>query len=72
MPEERCSQAVTDERPVGPREAKIRLAAAAIANARDMRHGVPTIVNVLDVLPDPLRDELLEDARVALIAVGCV
>lgn len=36
--------------------------ATAIANARGMRRGVPTISNVLDLLPDKLKDEVLDDA----------
>jgi hypothetical protein len=36
--------------------------AAAIANARGMRRGVPTIKNILDILPAKLRDEVLDDA----------
>ena len=44
--------------PPGTRE----VIAAAIANARGMRRGVPTIVNILDILPAKLRDEVLDDA----------
>ena len=43
-------------------------AAAAIANARGDRRGVPEIVNILDMLPEKLRDEVLEDAEAALTA----
>jgi len=46
----------------------IEAAAAAIANARGGRRGVPEIVNILDMLPEKLRDEVLEDAEVALKA----
>jgi hypothetical protein len=40
----------------------ITIAAAAIANARGNRRGVPTITNILDVLPQKLRDEVMDDA----------
>lgn len=46
----------------------IEAAAAAIANARGGRRGVPEIVNILDMLPEKLRDEVLEDAEAALNA----
>lgn len=36
--------------------------AAAIANARGARRGVPKIKNILDVLPAKLRDEVMDDA----------
>lgn len=36
--------------------------AAAIANARGGRRGVPPITNVLDALPPRLRDEVMDDA----------
>lgn len=36
--------------------------ACAIANARGMRRGVPPISNVLDLLPEKLKDEVLDDA----------
>jgi hypothetical protein len=49
-------------------EARILAAAAAIANARGMRRGIPPIVNVLDALPSTLIDEVTEDARAALNA----
>lgn len=51
-------------------EQTIRLAAAAIANARGARRGAPEIQNVLDILPDKLRREVMEDAEAALKAVG--
>ena len=47
-----------------------RAAAAAIANERGGRRGAPPIVNVLDVLPAKLREEVLEDAHAALEAAG--
>lgn len=43
-------------------------AAAAIANARGGRRGMPPIENVLELLPPHLRDEVCEDAREALFA----
>lgn len=46
----------------------IEAAAAAIANARGGRRGAPEIVNVLDMLPQKLRDEVMEDAEAALTA----
>jgi len=45
-------------------------AAAAIANARGMRRGMPTITNVLDVLPPKLKAEVREDGEDVLKAVG--
>lgn len=50
--------------------ARLRAAAAAIANERGGRHGLPPIANVLDLLPQKLLDEVLEDARAALEAAG--
>jgi hypothetical protein len=44
--------------------------AAAIANARGMRRGVPLVTNILDLLPKRLRDEVMEDARDALAAAA--
>lgn len=46
----------------------IEAAAAAIANARGGRRGAPAFRNILAVLPEKLRDEVLEDAEVALKA----
>ena len=48
---------------------EIRAAAAAIANARGMRRGVPEIANILEMLPKNLAEEVLEDAARALEAV---
>jgi hypothetical protein len=48
----------------------VRVAAAAIANARGARNGVPRIKNVLDALPPYMREPLLDDAAEALRAVG--
>lgn len=52
-------------------EAQVRAAAAAIANARAGRRGVPPIVNVLELLERTLPKlyrEVIEDARAALEA----
>lgn len=46
----------------------VKAAAAAIANARGNRRGMPSISNVLDILPEKLRVEVLEDAMAALKA----
>jgi hypothetical protein len=48
----------------------VRLAAAAIANARAGRRGAPPISNVLDILPDKLLREVSEDAEAVLAAIG--
>lgn len=47
-----------------------RRAAAAIANARGGRRGAPPITNVLDVLSEKLRAEVIQDAEEALKAAG--
>lgn len=47
---------------------QIQAAAAAIANARGGRRGVPAVSNILDVLPANLRQEVMEDAEAALKA----
>lgn len=52
-----------------PGDKRILAAAAAIANARGNRRGAPTIVNVLDVLPDRLRAEVIEDAQAVIEAL---
>jgi hypothetical protein len=49
-------------------EREVLAAAAAIANARGMRRNLPAIVNILDLLPEKLRAEVMEDARAALAA----
>lgn len=54
------------EVPPGTRET----IAAAIANARGGRRGMPPIVNILDVLPEKLRNEVLDDADHVLKALG--
>ncbi len=40
--------------------------ASAIANARGWRHGVPTVKNVLEMLPEKLTKEVFEDADTIL------
>lgn len=50
----------------------IEAAAAAIANARGGRRGAPAIKGVLRILPDKLRDEVMEDAEAALKAALAV
>lgn len=50
-------------------EARVTAAAAAIANARGGRHGMPPISNVLNMLPQTLVDEVMEDAKAALEAI---
>lgn len=40
--------------------------AGALANARGMRRGIPIITNVLDLLPDNLRQEVRDDAEVVI------
>lgn len=50
--------------------ARLREAAAAIANARAGRRGAPAIANVLDILPPKLFDEVVEDAMAALDAAA--
>lgn len=52
-----------------------RLIAGGIANARGNRRGVPRISNILDMLPQKLRDEVIDDAesaRAALVEAGWV
>ena len=58
--------------PKAPTPAQIEAAAAAIANERGGRRGMPPISNVLQLLPDKLRTEVLEDARAALEAAAAV
>lgn len=59
-----------------PTQNQIEAAAAAIANARAGRRGVPPISNVLDMLKrvngGKLYDEVIEDAKAALAAVEIV
>jgi hypothetical protein len=49
---------------------EIRAAASAIANARGNRRGVPTVTNILEMLPKKLFDEVMEDAQTALDAAA--
>lgn len=49
-------------------DSQIKAAATAIANARGARRGVPVISNILEVLPQKLVDEVMEDAKAALEA----
>ncbi|MGX9980317.1 hypothetical protein [Methylobacterium fujisawaense] len=49
---------------------RLREAAAAIANARAARRGAPAVANVLDILPQNLLDEVVEDATAALDAAA--
>lgn len=37
--------------------------AGAIANARGMRRGMPPVSNILDMLPEKLKNEVREDAE---------
>lgn len=56
-----------------PTEEQIEVAAAAIANARAGRRGMPPVSNVLEILemlPGKLLEEVREDARAALDAVS--
>jgi len=46
----------------------IEAAASVIANARGGRRGVPEIVNILDMLPEKLVAEVMENAEAALKA----
>lgn len=47
---------------------QIEAAATAIANARGARRGMPPISNILDALPEKLRQEVFDDALAALTA----
>lgn len=53
-------------------DAPIRVAAAAIANARAGRRGGTSLLNVLSILPPRLFDEVVEDARAALEAAAAL
>ena len=53
-----------------PTPEQIKAAANAIANARGARRGAPRVVNILDILPQNLRDEVMEDAEAALTAAN--
>jgi hypothetical protein len=67
---------VTGDEPFLADEA-VRAAAAAIANCRGMRRGVPAVANILEMLQSMPRtrhlyDEVMEDAREALQAAARV
>ena len=47
----------------------VEIAATAIVNDRFMQKGCPPITNVLEMLPDNLREEVTREARAALEAV---
>lgn len=49
-------------------EKAVKAAAAAIANSRGGRRGVPPITNILDLLPAKLLEDVMEDARAAIEA----
>lgn len=51
-----------------PTEEQIKAAAEAIANARGNRRGAPSVNGILYLLPVKLKDEVMEDAKVALEA----
>lgn len=51
---------------------EIRAAAAAIANCRRARAGIPNMANVLDMIPAEIQAAMLEDARVALEAAEVI
>src|ERR1051326_2363947 len=55
--------------PATPRAMVLR-AAAGIANERGGRRGMPPIANVLDLLPEKLREEVTDDAKAALDNCG--
>ena len=50
-------------------EDRVRIAAAAIANARGARHGAPAITNVLRILPHDILAEVMDDARAVIAAL---
>lgn len=47
----------------------VAAAATAIANARSARRGAPAITNVLDLLPEAIFDDLIDDARAVVAAL---
>lgn len=49
-----------------PTEAQVLAVATRLANNRGNRRGVPDVVNILDVLPQKLREEVMDDARSAI------
>lgn len=50
----------------------VAAAAAAMANARGARRGAPAITNVLDVLPEAIFDDLVDDARAVVAALAAL
>jgi hypothetical protein len=54
---------------MNPTDELLDKAAAAIANARGMRRGLPEIIGIMDALPEKLRDEVRDDAKAALAAI---
>lgn len=44
----------------------VEMIATAIANARGNRRGVPSITNVLDILPTKLKEEVMDDAKAVM------
>lgn len=52
--------------------ADVAAVAAAIANQRAGRRGAPAVRNVLDLLPQHLLQEVVEDARAALAALAAM
>ena len=42
---------------------RVEVIASAIANARGMRRGMPPIENILDLLPERLREEVIDEAQ---------
>lgn len=53
-----------------PTQKQIEVAAAAIANARGGRRGLPEVTNILEMLPENLVREVMEDAEAALTAAA--
>lgn len=51
---------------MGLSQVTIEMIAAAIANARGNRRGVPSITNVLDILPPKLKEEVIDDAKAVM------
>lgn len=60
------------EIPVIPTDQMIEAAAEAIANARGMRRGIPSIAGILAALPSKIHDDVMEDAKAALEAAELV
>lgn len=49
-----------------PTEEQIKKAAEAIANNRLAKRGDIPMIDIMDYIPEDLRDEVMEDAQVAL------